>query len=200
MEKESAGITVYHQARNNDYKGNRYHRGHLAPVCHSSSQSCANATFTLTNAAPQVGSFNSKWFHYTEKPMAEFLEDQCIDKGLRAYVVTGVVPGDTTLNNRVRIPSHFWAAFCCLDNNNKSKHSGGCIGKNRNGSTPTRTRVQDLETTLTSLYTRYSPSTSPSRFTLFGGGCYEEFKETEENKKICSLIKHIGRKRKRLWT
>ncbi|KAF7689789.1 hypothetical protein HF521_013142 [Silurus meridionalis] len=57
--------------------------------------------------------------------MAKKMSTDCINKGLKAYVVTGVVPGNTKLKNRVLIPSHYWTAFCCLDNNNKPKLSLG---------------------------------------------------------------------------
>ncbi|RXN14740.1 endonuclease domain-containing 1 -like protein [Labeo rohita] len=55
------------QAVSDDYKDSGYDKGHLAPVFLAGSQGCADATFTLTNAAPQDPSFNRDIFqasHY----------------------------------------------------------------------------------------------------------------------------------------
>lgn len=174
------------QALNDDYDNqSEYHKGHLAPVFHATSQSCSDATFTLTNAAPQEKSFNRRWFHYAEKPVSVILDKDCIKEGLRVYVVTGVVPGPATLNNRVRIPSQFWSAFCCLDNNDKTKHSGAYIGANHKDSTVTPRRVQDLEAELTELYKAQLKNNIP--FTLFGGHCYAEIPEPKPRKRKCKI-------------
>ncbi|KAF4074891.1 hypothetical protein AMELA_G00228520 [Ameiurus melas] len=58
MDTESAVGNITHQAVNADYVGSHFDRGHLAPVLHANSQNCSDATFTLTNAAPQNFSFN----------------------------------------------------------------------------------------------------------------------------------------------
>ena len=115
-----------HQAVNKDYSGTKTHgydKGHLAPVYHATSQSCSDATFTLTNAAPQDKSFNRGQWRVTEEAVADILVKNCLPNS--AYIVTGVVPGRRSLKNRVRIPSHFCTAYCCLDNNLKTKTSGG---------------------------------------------------------------------------
>ncbi|KAI5090261.1 endonuclease domain-containing 1 protein-like [Silurus meridionalis] len=167
MKNESGGNYGAHQALNEDYKNQtprcEYHRGHLAPVYHSSTQSCAVATFTLTNAAPQQASFNRRWFHYAESKMAKKMSTDCINKGLKAYVVTGVVPGNTKLKNRVLIPSHYWTAFCCLDNNNKPKLSLGYYAENKKNSTINQVSLQGLERKLKIKYGQ--------NFTVFPGGC-----------------------------
>ncbi|KAL0151496.1 hypothetical protein M9458_053201, partial [Cirrhinus mrigala] len=46
------------QALNRDYRKSGRDKGHLEPVFQANSQDCADATFTLTNAAPQNPSFN----------------------------------------------------------------------------------------------------------------------------------------------
>ncbi|KAF5881013.1 endonuclease domain-containing 1 protein-like, partial [Clarias magur] len=79
------------QALDGQYVKSGFHRGHLAPVYHANSKSCADATFTLTNAAPQNPSFNSGRWKATEGKMGKILDDKC--KNLNMYVVTGVVPG-----------------------------------------------------------------------------------------------------------
>ncbi|KAK9980593.1 hypothetical protein ABG768_000186 [Culter alburnus] len=117
-----------HQALNEDYEKSGFDRGHLAPVYLAESQSCADATFTLTNAAPQDRCFNRIFWWDVEEELAETLEKNC--KSHSVYIVTGVVPGTVIINNRVKVPSHFWTAFCCLDQNSKCSYSGGVIGSN----------------------------------------------------------------------
>ncbi|XP_053532054.1 endonuclease domain-containing 1 protein-like [Ictalurus punctatus] len=165
MATESAVRNIVNQAENGDYKYSGYDRGHLAPVFHATSQNCADATFTLTNAAPQAAMFNRNTWMRTEKSMNDILTKSCLNVGLSAFVVTGVVPGTGTLKNegRVRIPSHFWMAFCCLDNNNISKHSGAYIGENINNAKVDNLERQVLENRLYNLYGR--------TVTLFGGRC-----------------------------
>lgn len=165
MRPERAGDNISHQAQNSDYSGygRSYHKGHLAPCNHCPSQEWADATFTLTNAAPQASSFNQRWFHHVENNMANHLINNCINRGLQAYTVTGVVPGNSMLNNTVQIPSYFWTAFCCVDNNQIAKDSGAYLGENRNDSNPTELDINVLEAKLTSLYNQ--------NFILFAGRC-----------------------------
>lgn len=151
MEKKEKNYGV-HQALNKDYKGSRYDRGHLFPVYHANSQDCANATFTLTNAAPQNPSFNrGKWKEQEEKN-ANHLVSEC--KKQTAYIVTGVVPSTIKLKDeeRVTVPSHFWTAFCCFDNNMKIITSKGYIGKNFENKIPEEKTVTELELELKDLY------------------------------------------------
>ncbi|KAI4881849.1 hypothetical protein NFI96_026638 [Prochilodus magdalenae] len=160
---------VEHQASNQDYVNSGYHKGHLAPVYHARTQSCADATFTLTNAAPQVCTFNKGQWWRTEKAVARILESTCSSN--QAYVVTGVVPGysEPPLNDRVNIPSHFWTAYCCLDNNKRVLASGGFIGENTNAPVSQNINapvpVRQLEGSLTVLYDN-------GNFTIFGGACH----------------------------
>ncbi|XP_052403105.1 endonuclease domain-containing 1 protein [Carassius gibelio] len=142
----------YHQALSRDYIKSKHDRGHLEPVFQANSQGCANATFTLTNAAPQDPSFNRGQWRKLEEKMAEKLSNQCLPKKYNVYIVTGVVPGNNTINNRVNVPSHFWTAYCCLDNNNKCKISGGFIGVNENITPEEKPTVKDLEEKLKDLY------------------------------------------------
>ncbi|XP_036413170.1 endonuclease domain-containing 1 protein-like [Colossoma macropomum] len=160
----SESSMIQNQAINQDYaKKSRpmYDKGHLAPVHHARSQSCSYATFTLTNAAPQDRSFNRGQWRKTEEGVAEDVKHKC--KGNYVYIVTGVVPGPNTLNNRVCIPSHFWTAYCCLDNNLKVTDSRGFIGNNINVSVENKT-VSELEGKLTNLYGK-------GTFQVFAGNC-----------------------------
>uniref|UniRef100_A0A671MJ97 Endonuclease n=1 Tax=Sinocyclocheilus anshuiensis TaxID=1608454 RepID=A0A671MJ97_9TELE len=126
---KNQGLGV-HQALSDDYKNSGFDRGHLAPVYQAESQSCADATFTLTNAAPQNLSFNRGQWRKLEENIAIFLNSEC--KLYTVYTVTGVVPGASQIKNRVNVPSHFLTAYCCLDNNKKCQFSKGFIGENKN--------------------------------------------------------------------
>ncbi|XP_062866683.1 uncharacterized protein LOC134329371 [Trichomycterus rosablanca] len=152
------------QALNRDYARSGYDRGHLAPVSHTNTQSCSDATFTLTNAAPQDPKFNKGQWWKTELEVSGILQNECLNRGLSAYIVTGVVPGNKNINNRVNVPSYFWTAYCCLDNNKKPKVSGGYYGANVNNPV-NKVSVSVLESFLSNEY-KNGP------FKLFGTGCY----------------------------
>ncbi|XP_066518420.1 endonuclease domain-containing 1 protein-like [Hoplias malabaricus] len=163
METEDRTVQYIHQAVNADYNNPGFHKGHLAPVFHAETQSCADATFTLTNAAPQNSSFNQGQWRKTEKDVATLLVNKC--KGNSRYIVTGVVPDKTRppLHNRVTVPSHFWTAYCCIDNNHRVTASGGYLGKNKN--VPVEALpVGELDKRLSALYGQRS-------FQVFGGKC-----------------------------
>ncbi|XP_048053715.1 endonuclease domain-containing 1 protein-like [Megalobrama amblycephala] len=142
-----------HQALNRNYDNSRYHRGHLVPVYHRNSRECVEATFTLTNAAPQNSSFNCGQWRVLEKNISNNLTGQCLEM-YSVFIVTGVVPGPTKISdNKVNVPSHFWTAFCCLDQNNKCKFSRGFIGVNDNKNiTPLNITVNALNERLAELY------------------------------------------------
>ncbi|XP_062866888.1 endonuclease domain-containing 1 protein-like [Trichomycterus rosablanca] len=151
-----------HQALNEDYKNSSYDRGHLIPLYYAKTRSCATATFTLTNAAPQNHTFNNDEWKKTEQKMGKILSTNCLNVGLSAYVVTGVIPGNEKINNRVNVPSYFWTSYCCLDNNNKPQISGGYYGANINNPV-NNVSVSDLEILLTNEYKK-------GQFQLFGNG------------------------------
>ncbi|XP_073699349.1 endonuclease domain-containing 1 protein-like [Garra rufa] len=149
VKKEGLGD---HQALNGDYENSGFDRGHLAPVYQAKSQSCADATFTLTNAAPQNFSFNRGQWWVLEKEIAKNLSNKCLPKKYSVYIVTGVVPGAKVIGNNVTVPSHFWTAYCCLDNNNKCQFSSGFIGENKNVRPDEKKTVDALKTELAQLY------------------------------------------------
>uniref|UniRef100_A0A3B1J7R8 Uncharacterized protein n=1 Tax=Astyanax mexicanus TaxID=7994 RepID=A0A3B1J7R8_ASTMX len=150
MKLDNNGALLSNQAVNIDYFNSGYHRGHLAPVLHARSKNCSNATFTLTNAAPQNGSFNSGKWRVTEAKVAKILEEKCAENS--RYIVTGVVPGTKKINNRVRIPSFFWTAYICLDNNQKVTTAGAFLGKNRNDIEVSELNISSLESRHLFLY------------------------------------------------
>ena len=89
------------QALNEDYEFSGYDRGHLAPVAHQNTQACADATFTLTNAAPQNPSFNSGQWREAERNVSEYLRNNCIANKYRVFIITGVVPGNQKIANQI---------------------------------------------------------------------------------------------------
>ncbi|XP_060546840.1 endonuclease domain-containing 1 protein-like [Pantherophis guttatus] len=106
-------LLQHSQALSNDYKQTTvYNRGHLLPVSHQPNRDSKAATFTLTNVVPQFRRLNQgKWAEY-ERNMTK-LSKGCLD----TYVLMGVVPGDKFIaHGRVNIPSHMWAAACCVTN------------------------------------------------------------------------------------
>ena len=135
------------QALNEDYSI-PYDKGHLVPVRHWNAQRCSDATFTLTNAAPQYFSFNRGQWSRQEGIVSNDLTNNCLNRGFHAYVVTGVVPGNTNMKGRVNIPSRFWSAYCCVDNNNVQQLSGAFYGNNDNSKTVTPTTVAGLNAIL----------------------------------------------------
>ncbi|XP_053098147.1 endonuclease domain-containing 1 protein-like [Pangasianodon hypophthalmus] len=116
---------IINQAVDIDYKDSSYTRGHVFPRSFAADQDQADSTFTLTNIAPQTKHSNEEWASQVEEPMLTEIQRNCrLDQNYRAYIVTGVVPGnkwisitrDKKYKEGINIPSHFWSAFCC---NNK---------------------------------------------------------------------------------
>ncbi|XP_041926751.1 endonuclease domain-containing 1 protein-like [Alosa sapidissima] len=153
------------QALGSDYEKSGYDKGHLYPVFHTNSQSCADSTFTLTNAAPQQPSFNRGEWKKMENDLVKFLNQNCLPN--QAYVVTGVVPSTNppvfVPSGRVNVPTHFWNAYCCLDNNLRPMFSGGYLSTNDKQKGQSFNTTSALEQVLSNLY--------PSPFHVFGGKC-----------------------------
>lgn len=152
------------QALGSDYDKSGYDRGHLYPVFHTNAKSCADSTFTLTNAAPQHPSFNRGEWKKMENDLVKFLNQNCLPN--KAYVVTGVVPSQPAKvlpSGRVNIPTHFWNAYCCLDNNLKPILSGGYLSPNSKTKGQSFNTVSALEQQLAVIY--------QTAFNVFGGKC-----------------------------
>ncbi|MBN3311473.1 ENDD1 protein, partial [Atractosteus spatula] len=112
------------QAVDEDFQN--WDRGHLNPAGHHSENVESFATFTLTNVAPMSKTLNTQHWNKYEQRLRDNLTAGCS----HMYVVTGVVPGQNTMVNRVNIPSHFWNAYCCTDNNDVPLRAGGAIAEN----------------------------------------------------------------------
>ncbi|CAK6978127.1 endonuclease domain-containing 1 protein-like [Scomber scombrus] len=161
------------QALNDDYHKSGYHRGHLVPVYHRNTKACLDATFTLTNAAPQSPKFNSGAWRVAEATVAKKLDTDCLNKGFKAYIITGVVPGNTDIKGNnppnpgsVNVPDYFWSAYCCVDNNKVPVPSvfGAYHRKNDNSKIATTpTTVANLNAMLQLVY--------GTGFSVFGNNC-----------------------------
>ncbi|XP_067249393.1 endonuclease domain-containing 1 protein-like [Chanodichthys erythropterus] len=112
------------QASKKDYCKNdqNVNCGHLFPSSHAADLNTAKSTFTLTNAVPQKISFNSGSWSHMEQKTKLMMESHCLDQNnkLVAYVLAGAIPGRNKLKDRVNIPSHMWAVFCCYSEKGKS--------------------------------------------------------------------------------
>lgn len=145
------------QALNRDYDGSGYDKGHLYPVFHTSTTAAMLATSTLTNAAPQDPTFNRGRWRVNEELVVELAKD-C----LQAFMVTGVVPGNSHIGNGVRVAKYYWSALCCMKK--EERLSQAFIGPDNNGKVQ-KLNVKDLETWLS------GPDHLNTSFTVFRGGC-----------------------------
>ncbi|XP_045569306.1 endonuclease domain-containing 1 protein-like [Salmo salar] len=125
MSLEDPGVIYTHQAVNQDYDidGNnkKVNKGHMFPKVFAHQPVNQDSTFTLTNAVPQVKTFNEGSWRTMELEVKKDLK-QCLDNTgkPKAYLVTGAVPSKSnTLNNRVNIPDLMWTAYCCYNNKKK---------------------------------------------------------------------------------
>ncbi|KAL7982819.1 hypothetical protein Chor_013155 [Crotalus horridus] len=137
------------------YNADPYDRGHLVPALHQPDQDSKDATFTLTNIVPQLHALNNgEWNTYEENINAA---------GCRVlYILVGAVPGNTNLKNRVNIPSHIWAAGCCVMEKNRRKPWAVIAPNNENR--VDRPTLEDLQTQLAGLYKQ-------EKVDLFNGAC-----------------------------
>ncbi|XP_010865760.2 endonuclease domain-containing 1 protein-like [Esox lucius] len=124
-----------------------YDRGHLNPAGHHGKGDASQATMTFTNVAPQNPKMNQVQWNQYEQKLKNDLSQGCSNM----YVVTGVVPSTTWVdqNQRVNVPSHYWNAFCCTDNNDKPLRSGGALCPNTDEGVVTEyNTVADLQNVL----------------------------------------------------
>ncbi|KAI7789984.1 endonuclease domain-containing 1 protein-like [Triplophysa rosa] len=123
---DGMGVPYANQAIDEDYFYNNQNvgRGHLFPSCHSPDKVFAQSTFTLTNTVPQKESFNSGSWNRMEIETKDLMGKYCVDEmdqnKVLAHVLTGAVPGNNKLNERVNIPSFMWMTFCCYNNSSQS--------------------------------------------------------------------------------
>ncbi|KAL7982818.1 hypothetical protein Chor_013154 [Crotalus horridus] len=137
------------------YNADPYDRGHLAPILHQPDEDSKDATCTLTNIVPQFHDLNiGEWKRYEEHINAA---------GCHVlYILVGAVPGNTNLKNRVNIPSHIWAAGCCVMEKHRRK-SWAVIALN-NESRVDRPTLENMQMQLAGLYKQ-------EKVDLFNGAC-----------------------------
>ncbi|KAI7789982.1 hypothetical protein IRJ41_024233 [Triplophysa rosa] len=116
---ENTWMNEPQQARKQDYMINNAHNyipGALFPTSHTADKYTVLSTFTLTNSVPQNNRFKESIWNLVETEMKTNMDSYCHDNNKKtlSYVLTGVIPGDQQLNERVNIPSHVWTAFCCF--------------------------------------------------------------------------------------
>ncbi|XP_013410102.1 endonuclease G, mitochondrial-like [Lingula anatina] len=115
---EDESFHPYHRARNEDYKGSGYDRGHLAAAAnHRSSLQAMGETFLLSNISPQVGKgFNRDAWNKLENYVRKLTKNHP-----NVYVCTGPLylprkepDGKTYVKyevigkNNVAVPTHFF--------------------------------------------------------------------------------------------
>ncbi|NXK69066.1 ENDD1 protein, partial [Sylvietta virens] len=123
-------------------------RGHLNPSGHHGDDTQRIATFTLTNIVPQNTELNQgAWKDYESVTMDEKTKD-C----KTTYVITGAVPGNNYIKNRVNIPSYIWSAACCVGDT-EPLSAWGAIAENDKNQVDVVSLGQ-LEDRLTMLYRR----------------------------------------------
>ena len=121
------------QALNDDYTKTKFNvdRGHLTPShINLGNQSKEQATFTLTNVAPQNFSFNRGAWAQCENFIEHFIRQHAPEKFV--YIMTGVSGSARNKatnkeiwlkNNQVKVPKYFWKAVCFPSDDQSSEKS-----------------------------------------------------------------------------
>ncbi|XP_032913447.1 endonuclease domain-containing 1 protein-like [Catharus ustulatus] len=158
--KINSTVIAESQAIDKDYSG-ALDRGHLCPSGHQSGDDNKTATFTLTNIVPQYSTLNQgAWRIYEEETMAQKTQGCDI-----TYVITGAVPGKSSISNgRVNVPSHIWSAACCL-NKKKPIKAWAAMAENMRD----RNHVRNLD--LVELTHRLATLYGRGGITLFKNSC-----------------------------
>ncbi|CAK6448856.1 unnamed protein product [Pipistrellus nathusii] len=162
------------QALTTDYLDSDYQRGQLYPF--SLSNDLHVATFALTNAVPMTQTFQERWYMNLNSLMDQALTPQC-GGGNDLYIITGAVPSDVKVKDKVTIPKFVWLAACCA-----VPGGGWAMGfvKHTTGSDVIEdVMVKELEKLL------------PSNPQLFQNNCGETEQDTEKMKKILEMVNQV---------
>lgn len=162
------------QALNTDYLDSNYQRGQLYPF--SLSSDFHTAAFTLTNAAPMTPSFQERWYMNLNSLMDQALTPQC-GSGDDLYILTGAVPSDHKVKDKVTIPEFVWLAACCAVPG--GGWAMGFVKHTRDGDVIEDVMVKELEKLL------------PLNPQLFQNNCGETEQDTEKMKKILEMVNQV---------
>ncbi|XP_020015144.2 endonuclease domain-containing 1 protein [Castor canadensis] len=162
------------QALNADYLDSDYQRGQLYPFPLNSDLQAP--TFTLTNSAPMTQSFQERWYMNLNSLMDRALIPQC-GNGDDLYIITGAVPSDHRVKDRVSIPEFVWLAACCAVPG--GGWAMGFIKHTRDSDIIEDVMVKDLEKLL------------PFKLQLFQDNCGETEQDTEKMKKILEVVNQV---------
>lgn len=162
------------QALNADYLDSDYQRGQLYPF--SLSSDLHVATFTLTNAAPMTQSFQERWYTNLNSLMDRALTVQC-GGGDDLYIITGAVPSDHRVKDKVTIPEFVWLAACCAVPG--GGWAMGFVQHTRDGDVIEDVMVKELEKLL------------PWNPQLFQNNCGETEQDTEKMRKILEVVNQV---------
>uniref|UniRef100_F6XA88 Endonuclease domain containing 1 n=1 Tax=Monodelphis domestica TaxID=13616 RepID=F6XA88_MONDO len=178
MNEEDAVTSVNNlgskQALSTDYLDSDYQKGQLY-LSSLNSDDFQVATYTLTNAAPMTQSFMERWYMNVNSLMDLALTPYCGNRD-DLYVITGAVPSDHRVKDKVSIPDFLWLAACCAG---PGGWAMGFIKHMRDGDIIEDMMVQDLEKSL------------PPKTQLFQDNCGEADQDTEKMKKILEMVNHV---------
>ncbi|XP_014596766.3 endonuclease domain-containing 1 protein [Equus caballus] len=162
------------QALNTDYLDSDYERGQLYPF--SLSSDFHPTTFALTNAAPMTPSFRERWYMNLNSLMDQALTPQCGD-GEDLYIITGAVPSDRKVKDKMTVPEFVWLAACCAVPG--GGWAMGFVKHTRDGDVIEDVMVKELEKLL------------PFNPQLFQNNCGETEQDTEKMKKILEMVNQV---------
>ncbi|XP_023081413.1 endonuclease domain-containing 1 protein isoform X1 [Piliocolobus tephrosceles] len=162
------------QALNTDYLDSDYQRGQLYPF--SLSSDLQVATFTLTNSAPMTQSFQERWYVNLHSLMDRALTPQC-GSGEDLYILTGTVPSDYRVKDKVAVPEFVWLAACCAVPG--GGWAMGFVKHTRDSDIIEDVMVKDLQKLL------------PFNPQLFQNNCGETEQDTEKMKKILEVVNQV---------
>ncbi|XP_003781369.2 endonuclease domain-containing 1 protein [Otolemur garnettii] len=162
------------QALNTDYLDSDYQRGQLYPF--PLSGDFQMTTFALTNSAPMTQSFQERWYMNLNSLMDQALTPQC-GNGEDLYIITGTVPSDHRVKDRVTVPKFVWLAACCAVPG--GGWAMGFIKHTRDSDVIEDVMVKDLEKLL------------PFNPQLFYNNCGETEQDTEKMKKILEMVNKV---------
>ena len=89
--------------KNYESTGDIYDRGHLANAQNAGDDEAMRDTMLMSNIVPQVNSFNRGSWKTLETHIAKDVR-----RGATYHVITGAIPSDQTISNKVNIPKYLF--------------------------------------------------------------------------------------------